>query len=219
MSVPPDHESRPELNWVYYRALDGSMQKFNLNREVRLHGYWRSRPDDDPPSEVMYRVSWRLYVLHGVLDPAPRQVTPIEARAWLEARQAFSLGKPDESLYAKMPPDLLALEDPATAEAPTAPGRGRRGRTRGVNKIDMALTEVVAQLKCNGPVNIPAIARMVRCDPRNLRRSRRFMKHYNLLVGADARVRSGTMEDGVADAADYDEDSAGISENPPEGAF
>src|SRR5262245_7394366 len=110
MSTPPDRESRP--HWVYYRDLDGMQQKFDLNAEDRVHGHRRSRADDDPPYEVMYRAAWRLYVLHGVLDPSPVQVTPGEAKAWLKARQAFARGTPYESLYAKMPSDLLSLEDP-----------------------------------------------------------------------------------------------------------
>jgi hypothetical protein len=109
MTEPPDRESRPY--WVYYRDRNGQPQKFDFNVEIRLHGYWRSRADDDPPAEVMYRIGWRVYLLHGVLDSKPVEVTPREAKAWFEARQAFTRGTPDASRYAT-PADLLSLEDP-----------------------------------------------------------------------------------------------------------
>jgi hypothetical protein len=116
MSTPPDRESRPY--WVYYRDRNGQPQKFDLNVEIRVHGYWRSRADDAPPAEVMYRIGWRVYLLHGVLDSMPVEVEPRKAKDWFEARKTFARGKPFESEYAT-PADLELLEALPEGEDPT----------------------------------------------------------------------------------------------------
>jgi hypothetical protein len=142
MSKTSDSESPPVPDaWVYYRDLDGATQKFLLTSDIREHGIEYSHPHDDPPHETWIRVAPMLFLLKGVLDPVLRQITPSEAKAWIEARQAFSLEKYGVS-YPEMPPELQSLEvlpegeDPApTADderelarvLSTPRGRGKRG--------------------------------------------------------------------------------------------
>lgn len=90
---------------------------------------------------------------------------------------------------------------PLEAAKPPAKGK-RRGRTAGVNKIDMALTELSARLKDGRPTTILALAQAVGCHTDNLKRSDRFMKSYRELTDAMARVPKykGSKTDGVMEA-------------------
>jgi hypothetical protein len=88
-----------------------------------------------------------------------------------------------------------------------------RGRIAGVYKIDMALTELNSRLKDGLPTTIVALAMAVGCDPKNLERSKRFMRSYRELTEAMARAarHHGTKTDGNLEAwidprGDRDED-------------
>jgi hypothetical protein len=133
MAEPPDHESRPERNPRRFRDFDGSTKRFNLTAQIRVHGYWTSRPDDDPPDETMIRVKERLYVLWGDMDSGYNRISLREARTWLRARQNFARGKYFESWYAKMPPDLQSIveggpDSPAIATTAGSPAGKEEGK-------------------------------------------------------------------------------------------
>jgi hypothetical protein len=90
--------------------------------------------------------------------------------------------------------------DGADAVAKTA-GR-RRGRRKGQDKIGEALTRLTARMKDGLPVDIPSIAKDVRCTPENLRQSSRFMDAYEALTRAFARLPRGRKEDGIVEVED-----------------
>ena len=90
---------------------------------------------------------------------------------------------------------------PPSQEKPPA-SKKRRGRTAGVNKIELALTELSSRLKDGLPTTIPVIAKAVGCDPENLKRSKRFMRGHRELTSAMTRVQKyeGSKVDGNLEA-------------------
>jgi hypothetical protein len=139
--------TRPGPNWRHYRDFDGSLQKFDFTAEIRVDGFWESRPDDDPPNEDMIRVAWLVYVLWGVMDSGYRRIPPRQAKAWLEARQAFARGKSYERLYAKMPEDLLG--DLSEDEDPPGAAGGRRdpGEWRTLDDLTSAAWKLLQAMR------------------------------------------------------------------------
>jgi hypothetical protein len=97
---------------------------------------------------------------------------------------------------------LQRVLDELSPAGPPALEPKRRGRTAGVNKIDMALTALDRRLKDGELVAIAAIAKEVRCDRKNLERSHRFMNAYNELVNGMTRAvrHRGRKQDGHMEA-------------------
>ena len=111
-----------------------------------------------------------------------------------------------------------SLSDPGDGTSNPSPSSGEkhRGRVAGVCKVDLALTETSTRLKDGQSVTIASIANAVRCSPKNLERSKRFMRSYRELVDGMARVirHQGTKADGITEAwvdprGDQDEEDDG----------
>jgi hypothetical protein len=101
-------------------------------------------------------------------------------------------------------PKRESTGDPVESAKPKKTGK-RRGRTAGVNKIEMALTELRRRLKEGGePTGITALAKAVGCEPENLARSRRFKNAHRELTDGMARVPKygGSKEGGNLEAWD-----------------
>jgi hypothetical protein len=90
--------------------------------------------------------------------------------------------------------DGIALEQ--------TPSRSRRGRRKGQDKVGEAITRLTTRMKDGLPVNIPSIAKDVRCSPENLRQSPRFMRAYETLIKAFERLPRGRKEDGIVEGED-----------------
>jgi hypothetical protein len=67
----------------------------------------------------------------------------------------------------------------------------RRGRRKGVNHVNLALTELTSRLKDDRPIGIHELARAVGCTPENLNQSKRFMTNYDLLASVMKRPVAG----------------------------
>ena len=110
-------------------------------------------------------------------------------KLWGKPFDELALLLRDAELAQRAP--LTPASDPAPAPADLTPSskKSRRGRVAGVNKINLALTELSTRLKSEQPVGISDLARAVGCDPDNLKRSKRFMENYKTLVGALVKAK------------------------------
>jgi hypothetical protein len=91
--------------------------------------------------------------------------------------------------------------------------RARRGRIRGVCKWQEALAELKSRMASNLPHTILDLAKAVSCHKDTLSNNPRFMRNYNELIKAMARVRpirgtktNGRMEAWVDPRDDRDRD-------------
>ena len=99
-----------------------------------------------------------------------------------------------------------------TGDSPTPPPK-RRGRTAGVDKIGEAITVLTSRLKDGLSVSLPEIAKQVRCTPKNLQNSNRFLDAHKTLLAGMARVvrargakTGGSLEAYVDPREDAEED-------------
>jgi hypothetical protein len=93
----------------------------------------------------------------------------------------------------------VADANPATQ---TKPPSKRRGRQKGVNYVNLALTELTSRMKDGQPIGILDLAQAVGCTSENLHQSKRFIRNYRLLTRALARVPRGQKRDGEVEAED-----------------
>jgi hypothetical protein len=98
---------------------------------------------------------------------------------------------------------------PASSSTPDAQGNDakrpkakRRGRTASVDKIGEALTILSARLKDGENLSIPSLVKQVRCETKNLKKSRRFMNEYKTLVQGGSRAirHRGSKDEGTLEA-------------------
>ena len=159
----------PRWGHLYEAALLRRLDKRWFHTHITLDGY------EGPPGSSRGAKFLQLTVEQALLlctdekiDPPPELIEEYESACSLAAspaRAGRSQETPNKDREGELP------------KSPQAKPK-RRGRQKGVNYVNLALTEVAARLKDDRPVGVSDIARAVGCTPENLNQSKRFVQHY-----------------------------------------